>query len=633
MRVLKAKSEKFNFLYVPNPGAVSVEDAVTKVIGRNCASQCQWSTVDLDEFELRAFLPRVDADFAKISSVGQYLSIDLRPVSTSRGTLKQIVALFKAKLVACGGKFESVKDPFLYLNINCSRASYDPNVEPAKDDVLFDDSLKVLSTVEKLLTVAYPVQKKYQNNTVPATLLPGAQETIRPRIKPRDEHLGYESIEYPKSKVSTTRATDVSAEGGEASLLEQREKKVAAWKMNMSGEEDFESSKEQDVRASSRADELPSDDSCHIQLFNPRTIETMNTPVGASRLGHCPSYAPLWEQRPPDSTAVLKTPGHSEDGENFTARQLRSAGPADFTPTSRMTTVSSQLMHYGLPTPQPPSSPAIGTLLDAIPGAPQRRMRFGDRATQGNIQKQSFLHPPDSNVPKNRKTDQDSASFPSMRLKVHANRCQNTSNAITTVQGEELVVQREPEAESADHGASFRDAIDLLDFQGHVRMPISRTGETTGPHLGHKELALVGEQPRASRDTELVPFHDHEPILQKVKKRRRTENRRIGSSLLPLERVPSNDQMQNSILCISTSIRVVSSSIAKLDMLDSLANWFELAEEAYGGFFAPLSPNEMQQWSRRSVNAFGQKCAAEDEMDVEGIERVIIAALTQLNAT
>jgi hypothetical protein len=54
-------------------------------------------------------------------------------------------------------KSQRLSDPLMYLNIRCPVGSYDPNVEPAKDDVLFDHSLglSVVAAIEELFDSIY----------------------------------------------------------------------------------------------------------------------------------------------------------------------------------------------------------------------------------------------------------------------------------------------------------------------------------------------------------------------------------------------------------------------------------------------------------------------------------------------
>ena len=155
LRVLKAKNDKGNFMYAPKQGG-SAEDAALKVIGSACVSQCTWSVLEEDGFILQAFVPRPDADPSKVSGLGAFLSVDGRPVSGSRGTFKQIVKMFQNSLKAAHAKVDGIKEPFIYMRMQCPPASYDPNIEPAKDDVLFEDADQVLSVARRLLDQIYP---------------------------------------------------------------------------------------------------------------------------------------------------------------------------------------------------------------------------------------------------------------------------------------------------------------------------------------------------------------------------------------------------------------------------------------------------------------------------------------------
>ena len=89
--------------------------------------------------------------------MGQYLAIDSRPVSCSKGPLKQIVAIYKSHLrsVNICGDTRTVVDPFLCLNIICPLGSYDVNIEPAKDDVLFTDTELLVDLAQKFFKNIY----------------------------------------------------------------------------------------------------------------------------------------------------------------------------------------------------------------------------------------------------------------------------------------------------------------------------------------------------------------------------------------------------------------------------------------------------------------------------------------------
>lgn len=92
-----------------------------------------------------------------INNAGQYISIDSRPVSCFRGTLKQIINIYKSYL-ASGSLVEVTegpKDPFICMNIICPPGSYDANVEPAKDDVLFANPSFLIGTLDSFFKSVY----------------------------------------------------------------------------------------------------------------------------------------------------------------------------------------------------------------------------------------------------------------------------------------------------------------------------------------------------------------------------------------------------------------------------------------------------------------------------------------------
>ncbi|KAL9628758.1 MAG: hypothetical protein Q9204_005683 [Flavoplaca sp. TL-2023a] len=178
LKVLKSKTDKGNWIYGPKSDA-SVLDAAVKVVGKKVTDECQWlvwdsstssaqagttqgnegtvSEITESSYRVEALMPKPDADPTAISSVGQYVSVDSRPVSCTRGTLKQIMQLYKSYIrSACSSSTErKLTDPFLCMNLVCPPGGYDANVEPAKDDVLFSNSPRVLEVVEAFLKGQY----------------------------------------------------------------------------------------------------------------------------------------------------------------------------------------------------------------------------------------------------------------------------------------------------------------------------------------------------------------------------------------------------------------------------------------------------------------------------------------------
>lgn len=167
------KGGKGSWSHAPRPND-GWKEAVSQILDRNLATQCIEKTLtffechgstnednsvpvsedheesanSMNKFVVEAFLPKPDADPSKIG-FGQWISIDSRPVAHDKGTMRRIVTLFKhyVKGIVTEGQ-ENIKTPFLRLNLKCPELSYDPNVEPAKDDVLFANEPLVLELIE-----------------------------------------------------------------------------------------------------------------------------------------------------------------------------------------------------------------------------------------------------------------------------------------------------------------------------------------------------------------------------------------------------------------------------------------------------------------------------------------------------
>ncbi|KAF2869505.1 hypothetical protein BDV95DRAFT_596496 [Massariosphaeria phaeospora] len=262
LRVLKAKSDKVNFTYAPKPTA-NVEDVAFKVIGRECASQCEWTALETDGYEIHAFLPKPTASAAMIANEGAFLSIDSRPVST-RGTSKQIVAKFKERLRKANLALASVKDPFICLNIICPPDSYDPNIEPAKDDVLFEDEALVVSAVDKLLQSFYPEA-------------PAVVEEDEPSTSAQQPRRSDELIPMPSSESFPVHEDSVQDEVDHLNTTPRKE--PARWRSNMYGidEEDLDllsSENQPPVIEEEEEEERRS-----AAVSNPWTIAKMNATI------------------------------------------------------------------------------------------------------------------------------------------------------------------------------------------------------------------------------------------------------------------------------------------------------------------------------------------------------------------
>ena len=180
LRLLKAKNDKGNWMYAPKVGG-NAENAAFKIVGAACASQCTWSILEEKGYALQVFVPRADADPNKISNHGAFISVDGRPVSAARGTLKQMVKIYRDTLKKSSTTFDGVKDAFIYMSMQCPTASYDPNIEPAKDDVLFEDPDTVVDIARQLFATVYPF-KELPSHPQPRRELP--RHTARPKSPP-----------------------------------------------------------------------------------------------------------------------------------------------------------------------------------------------------------------------------------------------------------------------------------------------------------------------------------------------------------------------------------------------------------------------------------------------------------------
>ncbi|MCJ1378146.1 hypothetical protein MMC17_001242 [Xylographa soralifera] len=192
-KVLKTKNGKDQWMYAPKTGA-TVIDAALKVVSQQVVSQCDWHVWDSsmgpkldasqdgsvnlserpnDRYIIESLLPRKNCSIPNISRARQYISVDCRPVSGTRGVLKQIISLYKSYLQSSrsAGCQDKSMDSFLCMNIVCPAESYDPNIEPAKDDVLFTQPEALLRIVERFFVNVYGEREDH------ATSAPKSKET------------------------------------------------------------------------------------------------------------------------------------------------------------------------------------------------------------------------------------------------------------------------------------------------------------------------------------------------------------------------------------------------------------------------------------------------------------------------
>ncbi|KAL7894708.1 hypothetical protein HDV64DRAFT_259537 [Trichoderma sp. TUCIM 5745] len=143
--------------------STDINEATLQIFGKTLASSCihvsrnsacdqaespQDSHPVAEDFILEAFMPKPGFDVHAVKNKGLYLSVDSRPISPTCGIAKLITAIFKSHLNKITGRTESgigIPNPFLRLDIRCPAYSYDANVAPLKDEVLFGDEKKILA--------------------------------------------------------------------------------------------------------------------------------------------------------------------------------------------------------------------------------------------------------------------------------------------------------------------------------------------------------------------------------------------------------------------------------------------------------------------------------------------------------
>src|SRR5271170_4724988 len=96
-------------------------------------------------------------DLSTLNHSECYVSVDGRLMNPDRGTIRDIVKLHRSYYQSLSRTADSTHPicPFLYLHVKCPPGSYDVNVEPAKDELLFADPIRLVSLAEQLFKNFY----------------------------------------------------------------------------------------------------------------------------------------------------------------------------------------------------------------------------------------------------------------------------------------------------------------------------------------------------------------------------------------------------------------------------------------------------------------------------------------------
>lgn len=346
------------FSYSPRPEA-GVKEAVVQIFGIELTSQCLISTVcngtgnesdriteGTQKFSIEAVLPRKDADQSRIAK-GPFFAVDSRPVSAQRETMKKLLAIFKEHLSAYlqttyGEK--AFRDPFICVNIRCSTGSYDPNIEPSKNVVLFADDSQLTELFERLCTEIYCRTERHDPFITigKRQLLKGQQTSTPPKSSdsPRSEEIAAAIVEevpgnLGASSIRTPLPSSSSPSYALAGISGAPRKPAPAmaaskgFTIDMSADPDMSSDEEAEVVAAHfrqhdqghQAEEEVEDPR---QALNPWTIAKMNAPARPSN-----NINPSSAGQPQESSPIQELSGLVVQSENSPTLRPFGAAPAD----------------------------------------------------------------------------------------------------------------------------------------------------------------------------------------------------------------------------------------------------------------------------------------------------------------
>ncbi|RVD82910.1 uncharacterized protein DFL_007320 [Arthrobotrys flagrans] len=141
------------------------EQAVIKAFGAESNRHGQWieSKGENGDVHVEAFVVKADADTNPTSKKGVCVAYKNRPLSItrSRGLAHSIYSLYKnqIKSVFAERSVDAPTEPFLFLNILSSVGKVDVNIEPAKDDVLFESNDRVVGCIKECFEKIYGAAK------------------------------------------------------------------------------------------------------------------------------------------------------------------------------------------------------------------------------------------------------------------------------------------------------------------------------------------------------------------------------------------------------------------------------------------------------------------------------------------
>ncbi|KAI0143617.1 hypothetical protein GGR57DRAFT_518279 [Xylariaceae sp. FL1272] len=111
------------------------------------------------EYTIQCLVMDPSTDIRKMPN-RHYFSVDSRPLNARRGIARRLLAIY-TKYVRSSSLGVDTDNRFIVLDIQCPVGTYDANIEPSKDEVLFSDEQIILDAFEGLCKEVYkPVEIK-----------------------------------------------------------------------------------------------------------------------------------------------------------------------------------------------------------------------------------------------------------------------------------------------------------------------------------------------------------------------------------------------------------------------------------------------------------------------------------------
>ncbi|KAK6079844.1 DNA mismatch repair protein mutL [Seiridium cupressi] len=171
-KVLDKNSLNWNY---PSRRNATSSEAVLQIFGKDVTSCCMEKEGNFPRaggphqesddgagcsetsFVFNATMWKPDAEFLRLPN-HRYFSVDGRPVIGTKGAMQKLMAVYTKYLgsaLPAQPSAKSLCDAFIRLDIRCPKGSYDVNIEPSKDEVLFDDEFAIVEHFTTLCEEVY----------------------------------------------------------------------------------------------------------------------------------------------------------------------------------------------------------------------------------------------------------------------------------------------------------------------------------------------------------------------------------------------------------------------------------------------------------------------------------------------